>query len=185
MDKIWKDIKGYEGLYMVSNGGDVKSVKNGILKPSVYKGTGYYYVGLYKDGKRKGYTIHRLVADAFIPNPNNLPCVNHKDESKINNNVENLEWCTHRYNSNYGCRNEKISAKSKGVNIGRKMSDETRRKISESMKGKNTWIKGTKHTEEWKRNQSERMKGENHPFYGKHHTEESKRKISETKRNKQ
>lgn len=94
----WKDIIGFEGFYQVSNFGKVRNCVTGkILKPGL-QGKGYYSVTL----KRKGYKVHRLVAIAFIPNPNNLPIVNHKDENKLNNNADNLEWCDNRYNCNYG-----------------------------------------------------------------------------------
>lgn len=113
-DEEWKPAVGYEGLYEVSNLGNVRGVnrmtyrkgvvrclKGKIRKPQIIS-TGYKQVQLSKDGKVKGICIHRLVAEAFIPNPDNLPCVNHKDEDKTNNNVENLEWCSFKYNSNYG-----------------------------------------------------------------------------------
>ena len=128
MTEIYKDIKDLEGLYKVSNFGRVKSLGNGksynskerILKPDTSR-NGYLKVLLYKDGKKKKFLVHRLVAEAFIPNPNNLPCVNHKDEDKTNNYVGtpendymdgNLEWCSHEYNINYGTRNER-SAKAR------------------------------------------------------------------------
>lgn len=116
----WKPIVGYEG-YAVSNLGNVKSVertckrrndgsmrrvKEKIKKPTKLK-NGYYSVQLYNDGARKIQYIHRLVAEAFIPNPDNLPWINHKDEDKTNNNVSNLEWCTQKYNTNYGTGIEK------------------------------------------------------------------------------
>ena len=110
MQEIWKDVVGYEGLYQVSNMGRVKSFcqstkfhkqKEFILKPSLIN-SGYEVVTLYSKEKRKKFQIHRLVATAFIPNPDNLPCVNHKDENKVNNCVSNLEWCTYQYNNNYG-----------------------------------------------------------------------------------
>lgn len=100
----WIDIEGYEGMYQVSNQGRVKSLKFGkekILK-SGNNGRGYLQVNLSKDGKQAHKQIHRLVAQAFIPNPNNLQEVNHKDEDKTNNHVENLEWCDRKYNVNYG-----------------------------------------------------------------------------------
>ena len=92
------------GLYEVSNFGKVKSLKykkDKILKPSFDK-NGYTSLNLCKNGKISHKTIHRLVAESFIPNPNNYPCVNHKDENPRNNTVENLEWCTYKYNMNYG-----------------------------------------------------------------------------------
>ena len=107
----WKDIKGYEGLYQISDQGNVFSVRsNKILKLGLKSG-GYKKVNLSKNGLTKTYTIHRLVAEAFIPNPNNLPCINHKDERLSNNCVDNLEWCTVSYNINYGTRNNRVSKK--------------------------------------------------------------------------
>ena len=108
--EYWKPVVGYEGLYEVSNWGRVKSLKFGkerILKQSIRHG--YYIVSLWKNGKGKTYSVHRLVAEAFIDNPDNLPCVNHKDENKQNNVVSNLEWCTHEYNNTYGTRIERCS----------------------------------------------------------------------------
>ena len=109
--EIWKPILNYEGLYEVSNWGRVKSLKFGkerILKPGTNK-YGYLIVILCKNGKVKSFSVHRLVAEAFLPNPHNYPCVNHKDECKTNNNVNNLEWCTYTYNNNYGTKIERIS----------------------------------------------------------------------------
>ena len=111
MKEIWKDIKDYEGHYQVSNLSRVKSIKFGkerILKP-VTDRHGYLIVGLWKNNKQKTYKVHRLVAEAFIPNPYNLPQVNHKDENPLNNNVNNLEWCNSKYNCNFGTRIERIS----------------------------------------------------------------------------
>lgn len=114
MIEVWKDVAGYEGLYQVSNRGNVKSLdrvsEHRISGKITLKGKpvaksfngNYYFVNLTKDGKTKRPMIHRLVAVAFLPNPDNSPCINHKDENKLNNAVENLEWCNHKYNSNYG-----------------------------------------------------------------------------------
>ena len=105
-EEIWKDIEGFEGKYMVSNWGRVKSLnynktgKERIMKPHD-NGYGYLDVQLYKDGKVKHCRVNRLVAMAFIPNLDNLPEVNHKDENKYNNCVDNLEWCTSQYNTEY------------------------------------------------------------------------------------
>ena len=109
--EIWKDIKGYEGKYQISNYGNVKSLNyhrtgnEKLMKPTL-QNNGYFWVMLCKPNKR--FLIHRLVADAFIQNPDNLPCVNHKDENKHNNHVDNLEWCTQLYNINYGTCRERI-----------------------------------------------------------------------------
>ena len=110
-NEIWKDVKGYEGLYQVSNIGRIWSVnRQKYLKP--YEGNGYLKIDLFaKNGKRKKEYIHRLVALAFIPNPENLPEVNHKDENKYNNCVNNLEWCTHQYNNKYGTKVERMIEK--------------------------------------------------------------------------
>lgn len=124
MSEKWKDIEEYEGIYQVSNLGKVRSkdrlvnrivrgafseyMKRGSIMTPNKIGSNYLRVELSKDSKRKKYYIHRLVAQAFIPNPNNLPCVNHKDGNKLNNNVDNLEWCTYKDNN--------VHAKDTGLN---------------------------------------------------------------------
>lgn len=109
----WCDIKGYETIYCVSNEGEVFSYKsNKILRPTI-DSDGYMIVGLYKDGAQKKQKVHRLVAEHFLENPLGFPQVNHKDENKQNNNVENLEWCDEKYNINYGNRNAVVSQKIK------------------------------------------------------------------------
>lgn len=113
MEEIWCPIKGYESMYEVSDQGRVRSLKfvnERILKPGRDK-DGYLQVGLYKNGEGKKCKIHRLVAQAFIPNPQNLTEVNHRDENKTNNSVQNLEWCDRKYNNNYGTRNQMVSMK--------------------------------------------------------------------------
>lgn len=118
MKEIWKDIKGYEGLYQISNLGNVKSMdrliscKNNTTK--LCKGTvlkphknNYLFVRLYNNSIPETKYIHKLIADAFIPNPNNFPEINHKDENKLNNSIDNLEWCTVSYNNSYGNRTQK------------------------------------------------------------------------------
>ena len=104
----WKEVPGYEGLYEVSNTGNVKSlIKNKIIKGFINR-CGYRLVGLSKNGILKRFQVHRLVAQVFIPNPYNLPMVNHKDEDKSNNRVDNLEWCDAKYNIHYGTRSDKV-----------------------------------------------------------------------------
>ena len=136
--EIWKDIKDYQGLYMVSNYGRVKSLKDNhgnyrekILRLRTDK-HGYKKVSLYKNGKPKTYKVHRLVASAFIENLNNYPYINHRDENSSNNHVSNLEWCTHEYNINYGTRNERASK----ARIGKHHTEESKMKMSKSHKGK-------------------------------------------------
>lgn len=115
-----RDVIGYEGSYQVSNLGRIKSVsrtvrrkdntlypvREHILKPIKYN-NGYYYVMM--GSKERPQAIHRIVAKAFIPNPNNHPQVNHKDEDKSNNTLSNLEWCTASYNSGYGTRGTRLT----------------------------------------------------------------------------
>lgn len=117
MKEVWKSF-GYED-YEVSNFGNVKSYKydkvNGkLMKP--YKNTkGYLQIDLSLDGRKRQnrvhLAVHRLVANAFIPNPDNLPQVNHKDEDKTNNHVDNLEWCTNEYNARYGTKSKRVAQK--------------------------------------------------------------------------
>lgn len=105
----WIDLKGYEGLYKISTDGQILGIKsNKTLKPDINQ-DGYCRVRLYKDKECKHYSVHRLVAQTFLPNPDNLPEVNHKDEDKTNNCVENLEWVSSKTNCNYGKRNRKIA----------------------------------------------------------------------------
>jgi len=101
IEEVWKDIKGYEDLYQISNLGRVKSIRNNIIKKPSVLPKGYLQICLNKKGKSKYVSIHRLVAQAFIPNQNNLPCVNHKDCNPQNNNVSNLEWISYKDNNNY------------------------------------------------------------------------------------
>lgn len=113
MLEIFKDIKGYEGLYQVSNLGRVKSLGNNktrkerILKQGQNKG--YLQVSLCKDGKPERFFVHRLVAETFISNPTGLPQVGHLDENPANNQVKNLCWCSAKENCNWGTHNEKLS----------------------------------------------------------------------------
>ena len=110
MQEIWKNIPGYEEYYQVSNYGKIRSLhkKKSIdqpyyeLKPTLIN-SGYYHVTLYSptQGRHK-MLVHKIVAQVFIPNPDKLPCVNHKDENKLNNSADNLEWCTYAYNNAYG-----------------------------------------------------------------------------------
>ena len=108
----YRDIKGFEGHYKISEYGDILNVKTGKLRKlrSNVK-HGYIDVDLYKDGKAYYKRVNRLVAEAFLENPNNYPQVNHKDEDKTNNNVDNLEWCDSKYNHNYGTWREKRRGK--------------------------------------------------------------------------
>ena len=108
-----KDIQGYEGLYAVTEDGRVWSYRSKkFLKPGEHS-SGYLHVTLSKNGVKIDCFIHRLVAAAYIPNPENKPQVNHRDENKLNNCVDNLEWMTSKENANYGTRNVRVSEKRK------------------------------------------------------------------------
>lgn len=136
--------------YFVSEDGKVFSKKRGKiieLKPLTKGHDGYEKVRLYDGGKRKDFFVHRLVAEAFIENPNNLPIINHIDENKSNNNVRNLEWCTKKYNVNYGQARRKMSESMKAhfeknpseydrvrkQLLGRSLSKESRKKIASKL----------------------------------------------------
>ena len=108
LNEEWRPVVGYEGLYEVSDWGRVKNRFGRMIAQETSKND-YLRVHLWKNGLSYHKSIHRLVAEAFIPNLDNLPQVNHKDEDRTNNNVENLEWCTSSYNINYGDRNKKNS----------------------------------------------------------------------------
>lgn len=178
LKEIWKDILGYEGLYQVSNLGNVKSLnykhtgKERILKPRP-DGHGYYKVALCKNGKVKNFRIHRLVVEAFIGKIPKGLVVNHINECPTDNRLENLEICTIRENVNHGTANARRSESSKG----KKISEEAKRKLSESLKGR-------KFSEEHKRNLSKAKKGEKHPMFGRKFSDEHKRKISESSKGK-
>lgn len=161
MDEEWRAVKNYEGLYEVSNTGKIKTLnynrtgKERLLKQqSNYKG--YKIIMLRKDNKVKKFKVHRLVAEAFIPNPENKPCVDHINTIRDDNRVENLRWVTHKENQNNELTKEKMSESHKGE----KLSKETKEKMSES------------------------HKNENHPMYGKHHSEETKHAMSESHKGK-
>ena len=134
--EIWKDVVGYEGYYEVSDIGNVKNSRSGhILSPGLSQG--YKYVVLCKHGERHNKQINRLVAEAFLENPEHHPIVNHKNEIKTDNVVDNLEWCTYSYNNSYGSAPLHKSESLRGKptwNKGKRMSDDYRRRVSEGMR---------------------------------------------------
>lgn len=147
--EFWKDIKGYEGKYQVSNKGNVKSLnyrnsgRSQNLVPKV-NNSGRLWVELALNGETKPMLIHRLVAMAFIPNPNNYPQVNHKDEDVTNNSVDNLEWCTGEYNRKYFLerhedRGRPITLKTPILQIGKDGNIMKRWDDSISIKRTNGW----------------------------------------------
>lgn len=163
--EVWKDIEGYEGLYQVSNFGRVKAMQKLVGRGKQYMmperivtaqktPNGYLRLHLDRDSRRSYFSVHRLVANAFVPNHNHFAHVNHKNEVKTDNRACNLEWCTPKYNSNYGTRNTKIS-KSK---IGHIVSDVTRAKLREANLGTNSPSFGKKRTDETRMKISKALK---------------------------
>lgn len=128
----WKPIKDYEGLYEVSNTGQIRNAKGKIKKSQIKKDrhTNYKEISLWKNGTHKRFLVHRLVAMAFIPNPNNYPIINHKDQNGTNNCVDNLEWCNHSYNNRY----KRFPIKPKICKTNKRLTEEHKLKISASMK---------------------------------------------------
>jgi hypothetical protein len=168
MKEIWKDVKGYEGLYQISNEGRVKSLpkehRYGRKYEKILKlgktikqrnGEDYPKVCLSKDGIVKYYNIHRLVATAFITNSNNKSEVNHKNGIKNDNRVQNLEWVTPKENSQHSWDiglskvTDKWREAMQKCNIGRKHSDESKLKMSKAKLGKNAWNKGMTKQQEY------------------------------------
>lgn len=113
--EVWKKvpIAEYSELYLISSKGRLKNVKRNKILAICLDDSGYPHYNLKNKEKRKTITAHRLVAMAFIENPLNLPCINHKDEVKTNNSVDNLEWCTTYYNNHYGTRSERVAEKNR------------------------------------------------------------------------
>lgn len=150
--EIFREIKDFKGEYEISNYGNVKSLKNNIILKQRINKKGYLSVGLWKNGKRYLKKTHRIVAEAFLPNPLGLPCVNHKNEIKTDNRVwvnedgsvdlekSNLEWCTYKYNSNYGTCIERSATKRRGQKrteeTKAKMRGISKPKVAEALRGK-------------------------------------------------
>lgn len=168
-EEIWKDVVGYEGLYQVSNFGRVRSKRvnrheGGVMVTKIKK-NGYITIMLNVNHKRISKSVHRMVAEAFIPNPENKPQIDHIDGNPQNNNVTNLRWATAKENMNNPITKQRMSLSLSGENnpfYGKKHTAETRKKISKSREGK--------------------YFGENNHFYGKKHTEEAKRIMSQKKK---
>ena len=140
MKEVWTDVKHYDGLYKVKKYGRVWSCNNNKYLAIHTKSNGYQFVQLYKNGKMRNEYLHRLVALAFIPNPNNLPQVNHKDENKLNNYVDNLEWCDCKYNNNYGTARQRSVTTKKEQGFYERKSKEW--KTSENPAIKNPKVRG-------------------------------------------
>lgn len=168
MEEIWKDVVGYEGLYQVSNLGRVKSLrskrsKDGIM--SLGKKQGYSVIIVPNGKSRKMLLVHRLVAQAFIPNPENKPHIDHINGDRKDNRVENLRWCTPLENMN---------------------NPITKQRVSEAVQGKNNPFYGHTHTEQTKNKISlsrlGRFDGVKNPFYGRKHSEEVREIMSKKKK---
>lgn len=155
MKEVWKDVQGYEGLYQVSNQGRVKSLdrmekwkgsvrrRKGRLMATREDKDGYFVVGLRNGMGQITKRVHRLVAEAFLPNPNSLPEVNHKDENKGNNHVDNLEWCNNKYNIHYGTGIERRSKQKRKKVIQYDLDNKKINEFDSITEAANTIDKGT------------------------------------------
>lgn len=157
IEELWKSVKEYPS-YEVSNMGNIRNIHTNKCLKQMKDIYGYLRVNLvYKDEngikKRRKVQVHRIVAKAFIPNPNNLPQINHIDEVKTNNVIDNLEWCTQYYNSNYGTARRRASI----THTGYKHTAETKLKISNANKGRQSML-NKKHTAETKLKMSKARK---------------------------
>lgn len=135
-EEVWAEVKrpNFDGRYEVSNYGNVRNLKTKrLLKPVKHK-NGYLFACLCKNGKQAIVSVHRLVATAFIPNPNKYPIVNHKDETRNNNKASNLEWCTYKYNSNYGTVRERSRESLKKFRSSEKIKETARQNGSRTSK---------------------------------------------------
>ena len=173
MKEIWKDIVGFEGIYEISNLGRIRRLKTGRILSTRRSDGWYITVTLYKDKKRYGKSLHRLVAETFVPNPYNLPEGNHIDEDKINNRADNLEFCDRKYNVNYGTIKDRIR--------------NTRLKnghINEEYSGLDKKSYGKKYYQEHKEDRIEYGKKyrEEHKEYFKKYREEHKEELKEKRK---
>lgn len=145
MLEIWRDLKFYEDKYEISNYGRLRNKVTRQIKKASIKDNGYLVYGLWINGKSKQEYVHRLVALTFIDNPDNLPQVNHKDEDKTNNHVDNLEWCTARYNNTYGtARNRSVKTQTLKGDYERarqRWLDNNPAKVNPKTKGRNAYAK--------------------------------------------
>ena len=177
MMEEWRAIPGYEGLYEVSNKGNVRNVRRNTLLRLPKTNNGYIRVFLCKNGKGYGKYVHRLVSQVFIPNPDNLPQINHKNEDKSNNCVENLEWCTAKYNNNYGtARTRSINTRIKNGYV-----NEENVGLSQEEWRKKYYEKYYEDNREKIREYSEKNK-EKIKEYKREYREKNKEKIKEYKR---
>ena len=188
-EEIWVDICGYEGLYQVSNQGRVRSLDREVIYPDghiqKYKGkiiygyknnSGYIIVDL----KGKKYRVHRLVGEAFIPNPENKPDIDHINTIRDDKREENLRWATRSENM----KNEIANSRCSKIDAGKTLSEEHKKHISESVSGEKNGFYGKQHTEEAKKKISEANKGKPSPNKGKKLSEEQIKKMSESRKGK-
>lgn len=182
------DIKGWEQYQVTDDGRVWSKYYNKWLKPCVDR-YGYPQIHIQQDGKLRVVPVHRLVAEAFIPNPDNKPCVDHINTEKTDNRVENLRWCTHKENCNNPLTKEHKSGNNHPL-YGKHLSEETKRKMSETKKGKPSPLKGRKMSEFYcQKNREAQLKlyenGYVNPNKGKKKSEITKQKLREIERSEE